>query len=213
MENGVSVDDFRQPGNLVGSAAACGPAKSLPHGHPRNIAMVGGARSAPRDDWPELRKFVVDGGTRARGSVRDRAPEAALDRRSRDAANVVGRRSRNRSVSRPADAGATRPSELAAAPVDFNVSHTRGMALIAIAQAAPEGKRIGVDVEHCDRQVNADGLSRKFLSDANAKGWPPWRRSSAGGGSSACGPAKEAMSKATGDALAAFIPAPRGVDR
>ena len=82
---------------------------------------------------------------------------------------------------------------------DFNVSHTRGRALIAIA----DGPRIGVDVEHFDRTVAADKLARKFLTPAEAATLAP------------CDPderrrlflrhwtCKEAMSKATGDGLAA----------
>src|SRR5262245_5680575 len=44
--------------------------------------------------------------------------------------------------------------------IDFNVSHTGDLALLGIAR----GPRIGVDIERADRDVNADGLSRKFLT-------------------------------------------------
>lgn len=87
--------------------------------------------------------------------------------------------------------------------IDFNVSHTGGVALIAVARDVPAGMRIGVDVERADRDVGADRLARKFLTpreqatlaEADADGrrrrflryWT----------------CKEAMSKATGDGLAA----------
>src|SRR4029453_18853921 len=93
--------------------------------------------------------------------------------------------------------------QLAAASIDFNVSHTRGMALMAIADTASDEIRIGVDVEHGERQVNADGLSRKFLSEreraAMAEMAPEQRRHTF----LRLWTCKEAMSKATGDALAA----------
>ena len=87
--------------------------------------------------------------------------------------------------------------------IDFNVSHTRGMALIGIATHWPAGKRIGVDVEHGEREVNADGLSRKFLSareQAALALMTPDLRRRAFLRHWTC---KEAMSKATGDALSA----------
>ncbi|MEO8302577.1 MAG: 4'-phosphopantetheinyl transferase superfamily protein [Betaproteobacteria bacterium] len=91
----------------------------------------------------------------------------------------------------------------ASAGLDFNVSHTRGVALVAIARDLPEGTRIGVDIEHADRDVGADRLARKFLTpherqtlaDLDADGRRQrflryWT-------------CKEAMSKATGDGIAA----------
>jgi 4'-phosphopantetheinyl transferase len=97
--------------------------------------------------------------------------------------------------------------ELAAAtphPVpDFNLSHTRGGAVIGIADGLPAGTRIGVDVEREDRTLAADRLARKFLS-------PPEQAALAGLDADrrrreflrwwTC---KEAMSKATGDGLVA----------
>jgi len=91
----------------------------------------------------------------------------------------------------------------AAARVDFNVSHTRGVALVAIARELPGQARVGVDIEHRDREVGADRLARKFLTaaeQATLADLPPdlgrqrflryWT-------------CKEAMSKATGDGLIA----------
>jgi 4'-phosphopantetheinyl transferase len=82
---------------------------------------------------------------------------------------------------------------------DFNVSNTAGMALIAIA----EQPRVGVDVEHCERTVAADKLARKFLTATEATALaklPPDERRQLFLRHWTC---KEAMSKATGDGLAA----------
>ncbi len=91
----------------------------------------------------------------------------------------------------------------ASSRIDFNVSHTGGVALIGIARDAPAGMRIGVDVEHADRDVGADRLARKFLTvrEQETLALPE-----VGGRRRrflrywTC---KEAMSKATGDGLAA----------
>jgi len=55
-----------------------------------------------------------------------------------------------------------RPQLAGDSGVDFNVSHTAGVALIGIARA----RRIGVDIERADRRVRADGLAAKFLTAA-----------------------------------------------
>jgi 4'-phosphopantetheinyl transferase len=107
---------------------------------------------------------------------------------------------------------------LADGTLDFNISHTRDIALVGISSVA--GARIGVDVEHEARSVDHVGLSRKFLTpreqstvaaldeDAHRKAFlSRWT-------------CKEAMSKATGDALGApmrkldveLAPTPRLVD-
>ena len=91
----------------------------------------------------------------------------------------------------------------AAARVDFNVSHTRGVALVAVGRDLPDRARVGVDIEHRDREASADRLARKFLTaaeQATLADLPPdlgrqrflryWT-------------CKEAMSKATGDGLIA----------
>ena len=89
------------------------------------------------------------------------------------------------------------------AAMDFNVSHTRGVALIGIASTGVSDLRIGVDVEHAARQIGADRLARKFMSmrerQAAAAMLPEERRRSFLR-SWTC---KEAMSKATGDGLLA----------
>lgn len=83
--------------------------------------------------------------------------------------------------------------------LDFNVSHTLSTALFGVTQAG----RIGVDIEHVERTLNVDGVARKFMSpreqarlatlDAHAR-----RRELL-----LLWTCKEAMSKATGDALSA----------
>ena len=89
------------------------------------------------------------------------------------------------------------------ASLDFNVSHTCGMALIGIAHRPQDGMRIGVDVEHSLRKVNADGLSRKFLSDRERERISPLEVDARRHGFLRLWTCKEAMSKATGDALSA----------
>jgi 4'-phosphopantetheinyl transferase len=87
--------------------------------------------------------------------------------------------------------------------IDFNVSHTRSVALIAMARDVGPSTRIGVDIEHIDREVGVDRLQRKFLA-------PKERERIAGLSADlrrrrflhywTC---KEAMSKATGDGIIA----------
>jgi len=87
--------------------------------------------------------------------------------------------------------------------IDFNVSHTAGVALIGVASMAGRDFRIGVDVESSDRQVGADRLARKFMSErerAALDGLAPDERRR---GFLRCWTRKEAMSKATGDGLIA----------
>jgi len=97
-----------------------------------------------------------------------------------------------------------RPGLAGAGPdIDFNVSHTRGVALIAIARGQSGFTRVGVDIEHRDRAVGADRLARKFLTpreQATLEGLTPDMRRQRFLRHWTC---KEAMSKATGDGLAA----------
>jgi 4'-phosphopantetheinyl transferase len=87
--------------------------------------------------------------------------------------------------------------------LDFNVSHTGGTALIAIAHALPPAARIGVDLERADRRVNADGLARKFLTDRERSTLLPLASEERRMQFLRLWTCKEAMSKATGDALSA----------
>jgi 4'-phosphopantetheinyl transferase len=83
--------------------------------------------------------------------------------------------------------------------IDFNVSHTEGVALIGIARAG----RIGVDVERADRDVRADGLARKFLTAAEQATLVPLPEAERRARFLRYWTCKEAMSKATGDGLSA----------
>ncbi len=92
-----------------------------------------------------------------------------------------------------------RPHVEGAASVDFNVTHTRGTALIAFASSG----RIGVDIEHGERELNVAGVARKFMSpreQAMLLGLDDDARRRTLLRLWTC---KEAMSKATGDALSA----------
>jgi 4'-phosphopantetheinyl transferase len=89
------------------------------------------------------------------------------------------------------------------ARIDFNVSHTRGVALVAIARQVAGAVRVGVDIEHRDREAGADRLARKFLTaaeHATLAGLAPDLRRQRFLRYWTC---KEAMSKATGDGLIA----------
>jgi len=83
--------------------------------------------------------------------------------------------------------------------IDFNVSHTEGIALIGMAR----GRRIGVDVEHADRAVRADGLAAKFLTAAERATLASLPESERRARFLRYWTCKEAMSKATGDGLSA----------
>ena len=197
----MSVDDFPPPGNLD-TPAAPGIAVALPpiaagvslwwlalDRPEREVAEL--ARTLSSEEAARARRFGTEllrlrwivGRATLRallGGVLGVAPSAV--------ALARGRRGR---------------PELRDASLDFNVSHTCGMALIGIADRRHVGMRIGVDVEHSQRNVNADGLSRKFLSDREREGLAPLAADARRRGFLRLWTCKEAMSKATGDALAA----------
>jgi len=89
------------------------------------------------------------------------------------------------------------------AGIDFNVSHTGSVALIAIARDLPADTRIGVDVEHADRDVGADRLARKFLTPREQETLAGYDADGRRRHFLRYWTCKEAMSKATGDGLAA----------
>jgi 4'-phosphopantetheinyl transferase len=96
-----------------------------------------------------------------------------------------------------------RPGLAGDGDIDFNVSHTRGVALIGVACGLPAHTRVGVDIEHRDRAVGADRLARKFLTpreQASLADLTPDLRRQRFLRYWTC---KEAMSKATGDGVAA----------
>ena len=92
-----------------------------------------------------------------------------------------------------------RPQLANGAGIDFNISHTRDVALIGIAHT----RRIGVDVERADRDVRADGLARKFLTSAEQATLAPLPEAERRARFLRYWTCKEAMSKATGDGLSA----------
>jgi 4'-phosphopantetheinyl transferase len=85
------------------------------------------------------------------------------------------------------------------ADIDFNISHTDEVALIGVARAG----RIGVDIERADREVNADGLARKFLTPVEQATLATLAADERRTRFLRYWTCKEAMSKATGDALSA----------
>jgi 4'-phosphopantetheinyl transferase len=87
--------------------------------------------------------------------------------------------------------------------LDFNVSHTDGIALIGIGHALSPTARIGVDLERADRRVNADRLARKFLTEQEQATLSPLAADERRTQFLRLWTCKEAMSKATGDALSA----------
>jgi len=96
-----------------------------------------------------------------------------------------------------------RPQLKDASGVDFNVSHTRDIGVYVIGTELAHDVRLGVDVEHVDREVNADRLARKILTQGERSrlaGLDTNARRIAFVSTWTC---KEAMSKATGDGLSA----------
>jgi len=85
------------------------------------------------------------------------------------------------------------------ASLDFNVSHTGDAALIGCSRDA----RIGVDIERADRGINVAGIARKFLTAREREALPAQDADTARRSVLTLWTCKEAMSKATGDALTA----------
>jgi 4'-phosphopantetheinyl transferase len=89
------------------------------------------------------------------------------------------------------------------AELDFNISHTGGVAVIGLLRTSKRSRRIGVDVERVTRELGYDRLARKFLTDAERAAierLDPEERRRRFLRFWTC---KEAMSKATGDGLLA----------
>ena len=114
-----------------------------------------------------------------------RALGSALGIAPRDVAIEAGRRGRPR---------------VRGHDVDFNVTHTCATALIGIVQQG----HVGIDIESGDRRVNVEGIARKFMTArerpelAELAGEDDRRRALL-----RLWTCKEALSKATGDALSA----------
>jgi 4'-phosphopantetheinyl transferase len=96
-----------------------------------------------------------------------------------------------------------RPQLVAPMPLDFNVSNTRDVALIGLSHAT--AIRIGVDVEHLDRPVRHASLARKFLTLREQDAVAGLDETAHRRAFLRSWTFKEAMSKATGEALGAPI--------
>jgi 4'-phosphopantetheinyl transferase len=202
VEERVSVDEFSGAGNRADAARPADPVQLAPvaggiatwwfalDAPPEDIDHLAASLSAAeqaraaRFGTPQLRqRYLVGRGMLRRllGEVLGIAPAAVPIRRGpRGRPEIDGMR-----------------------PVDFNVSHTQGHALVGIAHDVPPSTRIGVDIERADRDVGADRLATKFLTareGAALAPFPPDARRQRFLRHWTC---KEAMSKATGDGLAA----------
>ena len=83
--------------------------------------------------------------------------------------------------------------------LDFNVSHTADALVIALA----EGVTLGVDVERADRSINTTGIAQRCLSAAEREELASQDAETTRRRVLRLWTCKEAMSKATGDALSA----------
>jgi len=83
--------------------------------------------------------------------------------------------------------------------LDFNVSHTDGVAIFGLTA----DHRIGVDIEHGGRQLNVDGIARKFMAADEQSALARLAADERRRALLRLWTCKEAMSKATGDALSA----------
>lgn len=86
-----------------------------------------------------------------------------------------------------------------ASDLDFNVSHTRTTAIFGVTR----GQRIGVDIEHRERALNVEGVARKFMTAGEQQHLAMLDDDARRRALLLLWTCKEAMSKATGDALAA----------
>jgi 4'-phosphopantetheinyl transferase len=94
-----------------------------------------------------------------------------------------------------------RPRLAGSALPDFNVSNTRDVALIALCDTPHV--RVGVDVEHVERPVRHEGLARKFLTARERETIADLDQAGRSRAFLRYWTFKEAMSKATGEALGA----------
>jgi 4'-phosphopantetheinyl transferase len=157
---------------------------------------------APDQALPELRSWLSDG-------ERERATRFALP--ALEHRYTVGRAALRHVLgevlgSAPADVAIVRgprgrPRLASAGGVDFNVSNTLDVALIGI--ATQPGVRIGVDVEHRGRQLRHEALARKFCTPAEYAAFDALAGDARRERFLRLWTCKEAMGKATGDALGA----------
>lgn len=96
-----------------------------------------------------------------------------------------------------------RPEIQGAAGIDFNVSHTRDLAVYVIAAQLAPGRHVGIDVEHVERTPDVDRLSRRVLTEAERTRLATLEGDERRIAFLATWTCKEAMSKATGDGIGA----------
>jgi len=94
-----------------------------------------------------------------------------------------------------------RPRLPDAPSLDFNVTHTGDAAMFGLVEAG--GVRIGVDLERASRDVNATGLARRVCTSREREALATLDEHARRLAFLRLWTCKEAMSKATGDALAA----------
>jgi 4'-phosphopantetheinyl transferase len=186
----ASVDDF--PGSGNAPIALASPE--------RGVALWWAALSAGDEDFSRLSSWLAPA---------EHARAARYGRDDLKRRYVVGRASLRWVLAHALDVAPGdvpivrgergRPMLEGAHALDFNISHTGGMALIGLTRAG----RIGVDVERLERNVNADGLARRVLAPAERATLAPLDESGRRARFLRYWTCKEAMSKATGDGLAA----------
>jgi len=186
----ASVDDFPTPGNLPEALAS--PAAG--------VALWWAGLAASDDAFAHLSSWLAP---------QEHARAARYGREDLRRRYVIGRATLRSVLGGmlgvapghvPIVRGARGRPRLDGIPdLDFNISHTEGMALIGVTRTG----RIGVDIEREDRTVNADGLARKFLTLAEQATLASLAEAARRGRFLRYWTCKEAMSKATGDGLSA----------
>ena len=191
----MSVSDFRTGGNATRSP------RDLPSPE-HDLTLWWCPLDTADDDVPALRAIL----SQEELARANRFGTEALRRRY-----IAGRATLRKTLAVALGVGAAsvriqrgprgRPMLTPPLALDFNVTHTEGVAVIA--HLTRPGWRVGVDVESLDREVSHDSLARKFLTareraavaslDDEARRVAFLRRWTC----------KEAMSKATGDGLSA----------
>lgn len=192
----MSVDDFSAAGNSASDALFPTAIPSPVEG----VELWFGTLAVPDDELARIAQWL---------SPAEHARAARFGRESLRRRYVIGRASLRWALARTLSLSPSavpivrgergRPRLEGIDAIDFNISHTDDVAFIGIAR----GVRIGVDIERADRDVNADGLARKFLTAAEQAAIAPLPADERRLQFLRYWTCKEAMSKATGEALSA----------
>jgi len=197
----VSVDDFPQSGKFVRSAGDANIVALAPVA--AGIGLWFSTLDRPRDEVEELASSLsIEERLRAQRFGTERLRQRWIVGRA-TLRLLLGRALGTAPPAVTLERGRRGRPQLSHSSIDFNVSHTCGMALIGIADGSTAGMRIGVDIEHGERRVNADGLARKFLTQRERAGLTAMEAEERRRTFLRLWTCKEAMAKATGDALAA----------